>query len=149
MKDSDMPLKKALTKKEKDLMRRYLIWCYKTTKEELDKVDRYFTQLQADDFVLRQLKKSKDYKSSGNKGYKDRVDQFKVYMEKKEANVLSKKFCDNAHKTLSPDYQYLKNRFLSIEDTIAFFLGDKVLKEVGLLYEKEMTGRILQAREHA
>ncbi|MCK5014450.1 MAG: hypothetical protein KAS66_11580 [Candidatus Omnitrophica bacterium] len=144
-----MPKKKQLTQKEKDLIRRYLMWCYKTTKEELDKIERYFTQLKADGFVLQSLRKTKEYRSSdGDKGYKEMVDQFQVYMEKKEANVLKKKFTDNRRQELNPDYQYLKNRFAAIGGAIRHFLGAGELKKTSLLYEQEMTRRILQAREH-
>jgi len=140
--------KAKLTQKEKNLLKRYLVWCYKTTKEELDKVDRYFTQLIADDFILKQLKGAKGYKSSaGNKGYKILVDQYKAYMNTKEVNVLKKKFKDRKCVKLNPDYQYLRSRFAAIEKTIAHFLGAPELNKICLLYEKEMTIRILQARE--
>ena len=138
-----------LTQKEKNLIRRYLVWCYKTTKEELDKVDRYFTQLTADDFILKQLKGLKDYKSSAsNKDYRNLVDAFEIYMNKKESNVLKKKFKDNKSTKLNPDYQYLHNRFMAIEKTVVHFLGVKELNKICLLYEEEMTKRILQARDH-
>ena len=144
-----MPKTTPLTKKEKDLIRRYLVWCYKTTKEELDKTDRYFTQLMADGFILRQLRKMEGYRSvKGDQGYKDMVDQFSVYMEKKEANVLKKKFKDTRRRSLNPDYQYLKERFTAIEGAIRRFLGAEELKKISLLYEQEMTRRILQARDH-
>jgi hypothetical protein len=141
--------KGKLTQKEKNLLRRYLVWCYKTTKEELDKVDRYFTQLIADDHILRQLKGTKEYKfPAGDKDYKDLVDQFKAYMNKKESDALKKKFKDSGHKQLNPDYQYLSNRFAAIEKTIIHFLGAKELDSICRLYEQEMTGRIIGAREH-
>jgi len=133
-----------LTQKEKRLLRRYLVWCYKTTKEELDKVDRYFTQLIVDDFILKQLKGAKDYKfSSGNKDYKNLVDQFCVYRNTKELNVFKKKFKDHKHTKLNPDYQYINNRFVAVEKTIVHFLGAQELKKICLLYEQEMTKRIL------
>jgi len=145
-----MGKKSDLTRREKDLIRRYLAWCYKTTKEELDKVDRYFTQLKADDFVWQQLRKTKEYKpSSGAGAYKDLVDQFQGYMKKKEANVLKKKFKDNKCTTLNPDYQYLHNRFVAVEKAIRHFLGAKDLEKICCLYEQEMTRRIFEAREHA
>ncbi len=145
-----MPQKSPLTQNETNLIRRYLIWCYKTTKEDLDKIDRYFTQMKADDLVLQQLKQSKEYRSSkGGKAYQDRIEQFQVYMNKKEANVLKRKFKDGGRKVLDPDYQYLKNRFVAIEETIRHFLGPKELKKICLLYEEEMTRRILESREHA
>jgi len=138
-----------LTKKEKDLIRRYLVWCYKTTKEECDKIDRYFTQLKADDFMLRQLRKTKEYQSSGGQGtYRNIVDQFKVYMKKKEGNVLKKKYTSNQRFKLNPDYLYLRNRFTAIEKAIKHFLGASELNKICRLYEEEMTHRILQAREH-
>jgi len=42
---------------QKNLIRSYLVWCYKTTKEDLDKIDRYFTQNHVDNFILSRLKK--------------------------------------------------------------------------------------------
>lgn len=144
-----MPRKKGFTENETNLIRRYLMWCYKTTKEELDKVDRYFTQIKVDDFVWRQLRESKNYKSvSGNKSYQDLVDQFQAYMHNKEDNALKKKFQDGQGGLLTSDYQYLQHRFTAIEEAIHHFLGDKELKEIGRLYEQEMTRRILGAREH-
>jgi len=141
--------KVGLTQKEKNLLRRYLIWCYKTTKEELDKIDRYFTQLIADDTIFKQLKQSHEYRYSNNcKEYKNLVDQFKNYMDKKELNVLKKKFKDRKHTKLNPEYQYLVNRFVAIEKTIVQLLGGGELKAICLLYEEEMTRRILEAREH-
>jgi hypothetical protein len=80
--------------------------------------------------------------------YKQRVDGFEVYMAKKEANVLKKKFADSKHKQVNPDYQYLKNRFSAIEEAICYFLGAGELKKISALYEEEMTARILAAREH-
>lgn len=144
-----MPKKTRLTQNEKDLLRRYLVWCYKTTKEELDKVDRYFTQLKADEFVLKRLRTTKEYRSSdGDQGYKDMVDQFPAYMEKKKVNVLKGKFKNGRAGALNPDYQYLKNRFAALEGAIRHFLGAGELKKIKELYEQEMTRRILQAREH-
>lgn len=136
-----------LTQDERQLIRRYLVWCYKTTKEELDRIDRYFTQLKADRFVLQELTQSEDY-AGGNAEYKKRVDHFKDYMAQKESNVLEKKFSDANRGILQPDYQYLKNRFTAVEEAIRHFLGIRELKAIGILYEEEMTERILKAREH-
>lgn len=41
----------------KKLKTRYLVWLYKTTKERLDRIDRKFTQLEVDRFILRELEK--------------------------------------------------------------------------------------------
>ncbi len=138
-----------MTTNEKQLTRRYLIWCYKTTKEELDKVDRYFTQLPVDDFILKKLKSFKEYKGvKGQTAYRKKVDDFSLYMGKKEMNILKKKFLNSTKATFHPEYQYLKNRFFAIEKSIIHFFGPKELTKIRQLYEEEMTRRILEAREH-
>jgi len=53
-----------MKKDGKTLTKRYLLWCYKTTKEQLDWIDRKFTQIQVDRYTLKCLLKSKDLKSS-------------------------------------------------------------------------------------
>lgn len=67
-------------KEKRRLIRRYLIWCYKTTREEFD--------------------------------------------------------------------GYLKNRLEAVEKAIEHFLGKDDLNNIQMLYENEMTNRILQARGH-
>ena len=134
----------TLTSNERQLVRRYLIWCYKTTKEDLDRVDRYYTQFLVDQFVLDCLNKNKN----SDADYKKLVKNFEEYMAKKRANVDIKKFQDPTQNKLNPDYQYLHNRFLAIKKAIIQFLGKKELTKIINLYEEEMTNRILTAREH-
>jgi len=142
--------KKRLTQNEKNLICRYLIWCYKTTKEELDKVDRYFTQLEADRFILQQLYSQTDMKSkNADQNYIKSINQFQAYMKKKHGNVLKRKFKDTKNSRLTSEYFYLRNRFCAIEKAIKHFLGAKELGRICLLYEQEMTQRILNAKEHA
>lgn len=93
--------------KEQKLIRRYLVWCYKTTKESLDKIDRYYTQLQVDAFILQDLKKQR----SSDKDYQKFLKDFENYMAKKKENVDLQKYKDEKSKELRPDYIYLKNRF--------------------------------------
>ena len=138
-----------LTQNEKDLVRRYFVWCYKTTKEELDKIDRYFTQLKVDEFVLNQLKKSKGYIDKGtNLEFVRLVDEFQAYKKKKEDNVLKRKYQNGKGGNWEVNYQYLSCRMDGLEKAIIYFLGKKELGHIRLLYEEEMTQRILQAREH-
>lgn len=143
-----MPKKSRLTLEEKKLIRRYLIWCYKTTKEDLDRIDRYFTQLQVDAHVLKQLLKSPRPKGPQSHLYSEKISAFEEYMDNKEKNVYSKKFADAEGKVLQPEYWYLKNRLEALEKTIVNFLGAKKLQAIRNLYEVEMTRRILEAREH-
>ena len=139
-----MPKAPGFTQKEKDLLRRYLIWCYKTTKESLDRVDRYFTQLHVDRFICKELKKVRP----STPAYLDLVKNFEKYMEDKEKNVLPRKFFDTSKTMLEPNYQYLKERVFAIEKAIGYFLGKSELSKIRFLYEEEMTRRILEAREH-
>ncbi|MBF0521621.1 MAG: hypothetical protein HQL24_01040 [Candidatus Omnitrophica bacterium] len=137
------------TLEEKNLIRRYLIWCYKTTKESLDRIDRYYTQLKADDFILKELKAGQDFKKEeSNPAYKTLVKGFEDYMAQKKINVDQKKYSECDLKNLHPDYLYLKNRCSAIQNAIVHFLGKKELKAIQQLYEQEMTQRILQSREH-
>ena len=144
-----MGKRNKLSPDEKKLIRRYLVWCYKTTKEELDRIDRYFTQLKVDNIVLRQLlTEGERVDDSLKEQYRKKVDEFKGYMRKKEENVLSKKYSDPQHKKFNPDYVYLKNRLSGIEKAVGDFFGQKGLENIHALYEAEMTRRILEAREH-
>ncbi|MBF0479238.1 MAG: hypothetical protein HQL26_07115 [Candidatus Omnitrophica bacterium] len=139
---------KSLDSNQKNLTRRYLSWCYKTTKEDLDRIDRYFTQLTVDDFILNKLRGSKEFKVSANKDFAKLVNDFGDYRNKKEERVLAQKFENQARKVLQPQYLYLQKRFQAIEAAIVHFLGDKELKKIIDAYEREMTTRILQSREH-
>ena len=141
-----MPKKKKLTQNEKNLMRRYLMWCYKTTKEDLDRIDRYFTQSVVDQLILKDLQKSKDFKKNGK--YKKQVDAFAVYMETKTEKAQTVKFADKNCKEIKGEYLYSVNRFKAIEKVIVSFFGKKGLLEIEGLYEEEMSLRILEAKEH-
>lgn len=136
-----------LTQKEQDLIRRYLVWCYKTTKEELDKVDRYFTQAVVDDYLIERLKTLPEYKARTTPFHKSVAD-FMQYALGKKARAEGKKFADSAQTVFHPDYQYLNARFEVIEQAICHFFDQKELERVAALYENEMTERILKAREH-
>ena len=140
---------KKFSANEKRLITRYLVWCYKTTKEDLDRIDRYFTQLEVDKFVLGEISKVKSIESSEiQKSYQKLVHDFREYMKKKEENVLKEKFGDLTRKEPKAEYLYLRNRLSAIEKAICHFLGEKELKNIQQLYEDEMTERILKAREH-
>lgn len=138
-----------LSSADKNLVRRYLIWCYKTTKEDLDKVDRYFTQEMVDQVVIKELMRSSEYKSSvKNPGLRSLVEGFVKYAAEKKANADKRKFLDQGKRVLRVDYQYLQLRLKAIEEAARHFLGGEGLKEIQCLYEQEMTNRILAAREH-
>ena len=124
----------------KNLKKRYLIWFYKTTKEELDKIERKFTQVDIDRFILKELKKS-----DKDNDVKSLIEQFEEYIQKKAQAGLNLKF---ENKELKPHYLFLEFKLAAIEKAICKELGKTALKEIKLLYEIEMTERILRSTEH-
>jgi hypothetical protein len=145
-----MGVSKNITIPEKPLIRRYLIWCYKTTREELEKTERKFTQLKVDRFLLSSLPdpSSKKILEGGRKAFAQRVIEFQEYIVKKEKDAIEQKYADRKAGLLTTEYQYLRLRFLGIEKAIVRFLGSKELKNIELLYEQEMIRRILVASDH-
>jgi hypothetical protein len=73
------------------------------------------------------------------------IREFEEYIEKKERDGLGLKFED---KKLKPDYLFIVAKLRAIEKAIVKELGRKALEEIKLLYEIEMTERILGSREH-
>lgn len=133
----------------KKLKTRYLVWLYKTTKEQLDKIDRKFTQLEVDRFILKELERnssrfSKEQRNSLEKYLND----FKEYIAKKETEAAAFKFTAATKKEVSPEYLFLKFKFKAIEKQIKGLLGKKALAEIQDLYEREMLRRIIEEREH-
>ena len=140
---------RSIALNEKKLIRRYLIWCYKTTKEELDRIDRKFTQLKVDEFILDYLVEAQKKNSSPIKQQLEKnIDRFREYKKKKEEEALAQKFSDVRLQTPKVTYFYLKSRLKAIEKAIIKFLGKKDFGKIQMLYEEEMTKRILESREH-
>jgi hypothetical protein len=124
----------------KNLKKRYLIWFYKNAKEALDKVERKFTQIDIDRFILKEIKrKGKD------KTVESFIAQFEEYIQKKEQDGIALKF---ENKKLKPHYLFLVLKLEAIEKSIVRELGKKALEEIKLLYEVEMIERILRSTEH-
>jgi hypothetical protein len=130
-----------MDKKEiKNLKKRYLVWLYKSNKEALDKIERKFTQVEVDRFIIKELKaKDKDGAISAF------IKQFEEYVGKKEQDGLSLKF---ENKKLKPDYAFCVAKLWVTEKAIVKALGKKGLEEIKLLYEIEMIKRILRSTEH-
>jgi hypothetical protein len=123
----------------KNLKKRYLLWLYKTTKEALDKIERRFTQLEIDRFILQELKR----KDRG-KNLKKFIAQWQAYILNKEKDSIALKYSDCG---LSPEYRFMLLKLKAIEKAIIRELGNKALAAVKELYQQEMLRRILQERE--
>ncbi len=124
-------------KDSRNLKKRYCLWLYKVTKEELDRIERKFTQLEIDHLILVGLKKAKT-KNDLSKFIAD----FQNYIANKEADGLKLKY---EGKSLKPEYEFLSLKLAAIEKTIVKELGKKAFAEIKSLYEKEMTERILKS----
>lgn len=123
----------------KSLKKRYLVWFYKQARESLDKVDRKFTQLEVDQFILEELRRLDT--SHAAKNY---IEEFKVYVQNKEKDGLGQKY---EGKNLKPEYNFLRLKLKAIEKAIEKEFGKKGLGEIKELYEKEMIKRILEERQ--
>ena len=132
----------------RDLVGRYLLWLYKTTKESFERIERKTTQLMIDEYVLNHLNTAGEVPAHGREKYDGFVKEFEIYIKVKQEDELKLKFSDGKRKSLHPQYVYLKNRLEAVEAAIKHFLGEKELRAMRSLYEKEFTDRILQARDH-
>ena len=119
----------------KALIRRYLIWAYKSTKESFDRLERKTTQLLADEFILRSIAKKKSTRVPA--GYTALLDEYKQYIHTKKAAVI-----DEAK------HLYLANRLKAVEEAIVFYLGKKELTAISTAYEDEFIRRIWESKEH-
>lgn len=124
----------------KNLKKRYLVWFYKSTKEALDKIERKFSQAEIDRFILKELKRLDKKKEA-----EPFILQFEEYIRKKEQEGASLKF---ENKRLKPHYLFLVLKLEAIEKAIREELGKEAFKEIKVLYEMEMTERILRSTEH-
>lgn len=146
----------------KDLLRRYLLWAYKTTKESFERIERKTTQLMVDEYILKvlngmpkieapraeHLKRSTRCEAAVHKDYQKLIEEFEQYIARKKEDEVKQKFSNGSRRALHPQYIYLERRLLAIEEAVKYFLGPDMLKTMKELYEKEFTNRILQAREH-
>ena len=127
-------------KDRKNLKLRYLTWLYKTTKEELDRIERKFTQLEVDNFILKQLNKLDKEKRAGQF-----IGEFETYISNKEKEGFELKYEDGL---IKPGVLFLELKLKAVEIAIERQFDKKTLSRIKARYEKEMTERILRSPEH-
>ena len=131
---------------KKNLQFRYLLWLYKTTKEEFDRIERKFTQVDIDRKLLRSMAGQRDaLKRKGEMTPVKLLKDYKDYIDKKEKDGLALKY---EGRKLRPEYYHVSLKLEAIEESIVGELGKKALKKIKSLYEQEMRRRIIEAREH-
>ncbi len=123
-----------------NLKKRYLIWLYKVTKDELDRIERKFTQIEVDKFILKRFKKSSDKENLD--GF---IVEFENYIANKEKDGQAAKY---ENEKVKPGYNFLVLKLEAIEEAIKEFLGEQELEDIKSLYEQEMIQRILKSTEH-
>lgn len=123
-----------------NLKKRYLLWLYKTTKEALDRIERKFTQLEVDRFLLQELEDT-----AKDPGLAKYLDELKAYIGAKEKEGLELMY---RGARLNPEYHFLVLKLAAIEKAILQKLGRKGLEDIKILYQQEMERRILRSTEH-
>lgn len=128
----------------KNLKFRYLLWFYKTAKEEFDGIERKFTQLEIDKKIIENMReKMRLLEPELKNGLANYFKEFKKYISKKgyEGNAL--KF---EKESLRPEYRFLTLKLKAIEEIIVRELGEDIKDEIKALYEEEMKKRILTSK---
>lgn len=131
----------------KNLKKRYFVWLYKTTKEEFDKYERKFTQVEIDKDILIEMENTLmgSYLPHEKAALEKMINSFQEYISTKEKACLELKY--QGLRT-NPEFIFLDVKLNAIEKLIIKELGRKALEEIKALYEKEMTLRILRSTEH-
>jgi hypothetical protein len=130
----------------KELKFRYLLWLYKATKEELDRIERKFTQVDIDRKILHHMSEHIDSTKLKRKDESGKfLKELKAYSDKKEKDGLALKFEEGK---LKPAYYHLVLKLEAVEKAIVDDLGRRGLKGIKALYEHEMRRRIIEAEEH-
>ena len=133
-------------KDEKNLRARYLTWLYKTTKEAFDRYERRFTQLEIDEFILKEMEKELKgaYLPQEKKALEKFVNDFRDYIVEKERDCLKLKY---RGKKIEPEFIFLDVKLESIEKAIVRELGKDGLEKIKAAYQEEMIKRILEEKE--
>ncbi len=125
------------------LLKRYLLWLYKTTKDACDKIDRKFTQLEIDRQIEKILEKSVDACDPVLKqALVLQLGEWKAYIIGKEADAERLKFDSNGQ--LDPHYAFLCLKKEAVERLILMHFGPKGLNQIKDLCEEASIMRILE-----
>lgn len=121
---------------EKSLTKRYLFWLYKTTRDELDRIDRKFTQLEVDRGLQRV------FRSRGNAALSSFMDEWDRYIVAKEADARKLKF-DEQGKELA-FYVFLRLKLESVIEITRERFGIRAVRQFEQLIEEAAMKYILE-----
>jgi acyl-CoA hydrolase len=131
----------------KNLKERYLVWLYMTTKEAFDRYERKFTQLDIDEFILKEVENGfkNAYLPNEKKALEKYVNDFRDYIGDKEKLCLQLKY---KNKRVNPEFLFLYVKLGAIEKAIIKELGKKAFEEIRLYYQDEMIDKISRGVKH-
>lgn len=130
----------------KNLKARYLTWLYKNTKEAFDRYERKFTQLEIDEFILREMENELkgSYLPHEKKALEKFINDCRNYVDKKEEECVKLKY---KGKKMNPEFIFLDVKLDAVEKGIIKELGKDALTKIKQAYEEEMLRRIMQHRQ--
>jgi hypothetical protein len=139
-----MKKSKDISKEDKtSLHKRYLFWLYKMTREESDKTDRKFTQLDVDKEIQKLLgDKVRGLGAAFEKNLSPFLKEWKKYVFQKESDAQKLKFTEDG--LMDPGYLFLRLKLEAIEQVTKARFGRKALAEFKKLYEEISLKRILE-----
>ena len=125
------------------LTQRYLFWLYKTTREQTDKIDRKFTQLEVDKEIQKILEKRiYSLKKGSQKSLKPFLKEWKEYIFAKQSDAQKLKF--NEEGGFSDEYLFLHLKLAAITEIIKDRFGLAALKKFKALCAERAFKAILE-----
>ena len=133
-------------KDENNLKVRYLSWLYKTTKEAFDRFERKFTQIEIDEFILKEMEKELKglYLPQEKKALEKMVNDFRNYIAEKEKACLKLKY---KGKKIDPEFIFWDVKLEAIEKAILKEFGKEQLEKIKEAYHNQMLSRILEEEQ--
>lgn len=126
----------------RSLQKRYLFWLYKTTKDELDRIDRKLTQLDVDREMLDIFRRDKGAEDSAHSGLQAPVKDWENYIAHKEADARKLLFDDEGRVLAS--YYFLRLKLKAILGVTRRRFGAATVRHFKRYYEEASMKLIMQ-----
>jgi hypothetical protein len=127
----------------RSLQKRYLFWLYKTTKDELDRIDRKFTQLDIDramlDFFRGRAVGARDVVKGGVDIF---VREWQEYVTGKEADARKLRFDEKGG--ILASYYFLHLKLKAVLDLAQRRFGARAVRDFKRYYEEASMRLIAQ-----
>ena len=120
----------------KSLEKRYLFWLYKTTRDELDRIDRKFTQLEIDRGM------QKIFREHEGGALASFVEEWDRYIANKQAEAKKLKFDDKGG--VLPSYAFLRLKLEAVRGLTSKLFGARLVREFEEMVEAAAMENILQ-----